>query len=120
MRPPASVTVDERDDVVVARLSGEIDLANAREGGGAIRTAVPNAAHGLVVDLTAVEYLDSSGIQLLFELAEQLRNRQQQLRVVLPEDAPIGRVLDLVGLEASVPVFRGLDAAVEDLRAAAS
>ena len=77
------------DDVVVARLSGEIDMSNANEVGDELSSAVPNTALGLVLDLTALTYLDSSGVHLVFDLAERLRRRQQQLRVVVPSGAPI-------------------------------
>ncbi|HEV7845170.1 MAG TPA: STAS domain-containing protein [Thermoleophilaceae bacterium] len=108
------------DDVVVARLSGEIDMSNANEVGDELSSAVPNTALGLVLDLTALTYLDSSGVHLVFDLAERLRTRQQQLRVVVPAGAPIRRVLRIVELDDSVPVLASVDEAVEQIRAAAA
>jgi anti-sigma B factor antagonist len=107
------------EDVVVARLTGEIDLSNAHEVGETLAGAVPNTALGLVIDLTATAYLDSSGVHLLFELAERLQRRQQQLRVVVPEGGPIRRVLRIVELEATVAVLASVDEAVAQIRAAA-
>jgi anti-anti-sigma factor len=108
------------DDVVVARLSGEIDMSNANEVGDELSSAVPNTALGLVLDLTALTYLDSSGVHLVFDLAERLRTRQQQLRVVVPAGAPIRRVLRIVELDDSVPVLASVDEAIEQIRAAAA
>ena len=107
------------DDVVVARLSGEIDMSNANEVGDELSSAVPNTALGLVLDLTALTYLDSSGVHLVFDLAERLRTRQQQLRVVVPAGAPIRRVLRIVELDDSVPVLASVDEAEAAIRAAA-
>jgi anti-anti-sigma factor len=107
------------DDVIVARLSGEVDLSNASEVGDQLSTGVPNTALGLVLDLTATTYLDSSGVHLVFDLAERLRTRQQQLRVVVPAGAPIRRVLRIVELDESVPVMAGVDEAIADIRASA-
>jgi anti-anti-sigma factor len=107
------------DDVIVARLTGEIDLSNASEVGETLSAAVPNTALGLVIDLTATSYLDSSGVHLLFDLAERLQRRQQRLRVVVPEGGPIRRVLRIVELDETVPVLASLDEAVEQIRAAA-
>jgi anti-anti-sigma factor len=106
-------------DVVVARLSGEIDLSNAGEVGDELSTSVPNTALGLVLDLTATTYLDSSGVHLMFDLAERLRRRQQQLRVVVPAGAPIRRVLRIVELDDTVPVLASVDEAVEQIRTSA-
>jgi anti-anti-sigma factor len=105
------------DDVVVARLSGEIDLSNAAQVGEDLSAGVPNSALGLVIDLTATEYLDSSGVHLVFDLAERLQRRQQQLRVVVPDGAPIRRVLRIVELDGAVPVLATVDEAVAQIRA---
>jgi anti-anti-sigma factor len=107
------------DDVVVARLSGEIDMSNANEVGDELSSAVPNTALGLVLDLTALTYLDSSGVHLVFDLADRLRQRQQQLRIVVPEGAPVRRILRIVELGGTVPIVAAVDAAVADIRAAA-
>jgi anti-anti-sigma factor len=107
------------EDVVVARLTGEIDLSNASEVGETLSAAVPNTALGLVIDLTATAYLDSSGVHLLFDLAERLQRRQQQLRVVVPDGAPVRRVLRIVELDESVPVTARVEDAVAAIRAAA-
>jgi anti-anti-sigma factor len=115
----ARLEFSERDEVVVARLSGEVDLSNATDVGDQMTASVPNSALGLVLDLTATEYLDSSGVHLVFELAERLRRRQQQLRVVVPAGAPIRRVLRIVELDDSVPVLGTVDEAVEQIRAGA-
>lgn len=102
--------------MIVARLTGEIDLSNAQDVGDTLAAAVPNTALGLVIDLTATAYLDSSGVHLLFELAERLQRRQQQLRVVVPEGGPIRRVLRIVELDATVPVVASVDDAVAQIR----
>jgi anti-anti-sigma factor len=107
------------DDVVIARLSGEVDLSNASEVGDDLAAGMPNSALGLVLDLTATTYLDSSGVHLVFDLAERLRTRQQQLRIVVPAGAPIRRVLRIVELGDTVPVLASVDEAVEAIRASA-
>jgi anti-anti-sigma factor len=117
--PLEELRIDDADGVVVARLAGEIDLASARETGDAVAAGVPNTALGLVVDLTAVSYLDSSGIHLLFDLAERLRRRQQQIRVAVPEGAPVRRALRIVELDGVVPVCATVDDAVAQIREAA-
>jgi anti-anti-sigma factor len=107
------------DDVVIARLSGEVDLSNAADVGDHLASSVPNTALGLVLDLTATTYLDSSGVHLIFDLAERLRTRQQQLRIVVPAGAPVRRVLRIVELDDSVPVLASVDEAVEQIRSSA-
>ena len=105
------------EDIVVARLTGEIDLSNAADVGDQLGGSVPNSALGLIVDLTATSYLDSSGVHLLFDLSERLRRRQQQLVVAVPDGVPIRRVLRIVELDASVPVLATVDQAAARIRA---
>lgn len=96
--------VDDTEGVLIARLIGDIDMANAHEVGAQLTAAIPNSTLGVVLDLTGTTYLDSSGIQFVFDLAEKLGSRQQQLRAVVPENAPIRRVLRVVELDSTVPI----------------
>jgi anti-anti-sigma factor len=114
----AQVTIEGGDeDVVIARVSGEIDLSNATSVGDELAAAVPNRAFGLVIDLGGMAYLDSSGVSLLFDLAARLRRRQQQLRLVVPDDSPLQRVLRIVDVGSTVPIVPTIDEAVEQVRA---
>ena len=94
-----NVTIGVEDGVVVAGLSGEIDLSNAAEITGALLRGVPNEALGLVIDLSEVSYLDSAGVRMLAELDHRLGWRAQVLRVVAPEASRSRRVLEIAGLE---------------------
>jgi anti-anti-sigma factor len=107
----------DRGGVVVARVTGELDVAGAPSTGRAISDAVPTSATGLVVDFTELEFIDSSGVAMLFMLARRLSSRRQQLRVVAPEDSPVARVLEIVDFDKAAPLDADLDhalAAVED------
>ncbi|HEX8074829.1 MAG TPA: STAS domain-containing protein [Thermoleophilaceae bacterium] len=103
-------------DVLVARLSGEIDLANAGPIGSEISRGVGNDLAGVVLDLSTTSYLDSSGVHLVFDLAERLASRQQCLALVLPEGARVRRVLELVNVSAVAPVVPVLDEALTRVR----
>jgi anti-anti-sigma factor len=115
----SALRLDETDGVIVARLSGEIDLSNARDIGEELAGSVANTAYGVVLDLTATDYLDSSGVHMIFDLAQRMSKRQQSIRVVVPEGAPIRRVLRIVELHGVVPVLAAVDAAVEEVRSEA-
>ena len=72
MTPLADVRFEAVDSVVVARLEGEIDMSNAGELGTAITGRVPADAVAVVLDLGGVDYLDSAGIHVVFQLRERL------------------------------------------------
>jgi anti-anti-sigma factor len=107
--------VEKRGEVVVAMLTGELDIAGAARTGERIAEAVPTSAVGLVVDLTELEFIDSSGISMLFGLARNLGSRRQRLSVAAPPDGPVWRVLEIVEFERAAPVHAGVDAAVAEV-----
>ncbi|MCZ7436911.1 STAS domain-containing protein [Micromonospora sp. WMMC241] len=60
------------DGTRVLTAVGEIDMSNAAAFGAALDDAVRPDGDPLVVDLTAVEYLDSAGLAVLFPHAERI------------------------------------------------
>jgi anti-sigma B factor antagonist len=112
-----SLDIRTEDGVVIARLIGEIDLANAKPIGSLVAGAVTNDAAGVVLDLSDTTYLDSSGVHLIFDLSERLSARQQRLGLAVPEGSRIRRVLDLVNVRAALPVEVTVDAAAAAVRA---
>jgi anti-anti-sigma factor len=70
---PLTVTSHRRDDgTVVLTATGEIDMSNIATFDQALTEASDTGTH-VVVDLTAVTYLDSSAINVLANHAEHLR-----------------------------------------------
>jgi anti-sigma B factor antagonist len=104
------------DDIVVARIEGEIDLSNAQPVGNRLRELLTNRSVALIVDLESTTYLDSSGVALLFALFDELRRRQQNLHLVVPEGSRLTRVLSITGLNRAVPTHATLDGALQGAR----
>ena len=106
------VKIEQRDDVVVARLTGELDISVAQTTGQKIADAVPSSALGVVVDMSGLDFMDSSGVSMLFGLARQVGSHRQQLVVVAPTGRPVSRVLQIVEFDRAAPVREDLDTAV--------
>src|SRR4029453_12440412 len=96
-------------DVVIARLRGEVDLSNADSVKERLLGSVPNSASALVFDLSETDYLDSSGVRLIFELAHRLQARGQKLDLVVPDDSVINRLLMLTEMQRVVPMSASVD-----------
>jgi anti-anti-sigma factor len=107
----ARVEMDRNGQRGVIAIHGEIDISNAHEVSAAIESIMPNAAETLVIDLSGTTYLDSSGVQLLFLLAQRLQTRRQELMLVVPEEAPIRAVLELTGMPRVVRMEAALEEA---------
>ena len=107
--------IEERGEVVVARVTGELDIAGAPSMGESIHGAVPISARALVVDFSGLDFIDSSGIAMLFGLARRLGSRRQELRVVAREGRPVARVLEIVEFDRAAQVHETLDEALAGL-----
>ncbi len=99
----ARVEASTVDSTTTVRVSGEIDLSNAAQVRGAVGAAVPDAATVVVLDLSDTAYLDSAGIAMIFRLAERLRYNRQELRLVVPPDAPIRAVINVTKVDQVIP-----------------
>jgi anti-sigma B factor antagonist len=100
----APIEAEDRDGARVIRVRGEIDLFNAAEVMNAIAAAVPNDASLVVLDLSDTAYLDSAGISMLFQLAARLRYSRRELRLVVPTEAPIRRMVELTNVNSVAPI----------------
>jgi anti-anti-sigma factor len=87
--------------LVVAR--GEIDYSAARTLREALRNAVALHEDSILVDLTAVGYMDSSGVYALLEAWREGGGRPDFLRLKVG-DSPAARVLQLAGVDQLMDV----------------
>jgi anti-anti-sigma factor len=110
----ADVQFSDHDRVVVARLTGEVDLSNAESIESAILEATPNQALALILDVSALDYLDSAGIHLIYKLREKLRSRGQALRLVIPAESPSTDALRLAGVSQVVDTAQTLEMALRE------
>lgn len=119
MRPElARLSVESKGDVELARVAGEVDASNVDDLSERLLAAVPNRARALVIDLSDTSYIDSSGISLIFDAAARLRNRRQELRLVVTPRSFVGEVLAAVSMEQSVAIDPALDDALRAIGAA--
>lgn len=100
----------------VLHVTGELDVQVAP---GLLRD-VPDLVSGavaVVLDLTRVTFLDSSGLRLVDRLARSCAAVGTAFRVAAPPESPSRRVLDLVGFSEPL-ASDDLDAAVKAVGAA--
>jgi anti-anti-sigma factor len=108
----ADVDFSTRDKVLIAHLTGEVDLSNADQLSTALTDATVNELLVLVLDLSDVDYFDSAGIQLIYRLRESLRSRGQTLRLVIPSTSPVHHALRLAGVGNTIGMLESIDDAL--------
>ena len=82
----------------VVKLIGEIDLSNADTLGDTLAGITGDGGH-LVIDLSALEFMDSSGIAMLLRAA----GRALSIEVRNPSDV-VRRIIECTGLADVLPI----------------
>ena len=100
----AKLSFETDGEVELAHVAGEVDASNVEDLTNRLLESVSNKAKALVIDLTDTSYIDSSGISLIFDAAARMRNRRQQLRLVVQPRSFVGEVLAAVSMQDSVPI----------------
>ncbi len=114
MSAPADIVLDRRGGSIVARLSGEVDMSNATYVREQLLASTPNDALALVLDISACRYLDSAAIEVLFDVSRRLGRRRQELRLVMPPQSPLRRVIELTEVHTAAPLYDSLEEALSE------
>ena len=94
------------------KLRGSLDLATAPTVRAALSEATEKGNHELLVDLTQLEFLDSTGLGVLIGAHRRATEHGGSLRLIV-SNGPISRLLNITGLIAVFAVYHS----VEDARA---
>jgi anti-sigma B factor antagonist len=108
-----TVTRDDRGSRPVLVVRGEVDLST----GGRLRDTVSSVlqqstAGPVVLDLSAVEFLSSSGLGHLVALDEEGRQLSRPLRIVVNQTRPVIRPITTMGLHEVLSLFDTVEEAV--------
>jgi anti-sigma B factor antagonist len=92
-----STTVSADGRLAVLALAGELDLGTADDVWPGLERLLATAAEAVVLDGTALEFVDSSGLRVLLRGAKLAESEGTAFRVVAPHPV-VQRVLDLAGV----------------------
>jgi anti-sigma B factor antagonist len=99
--PLFACSVRRRDGIVVLALCGELDIAVAESVEQAALENLDSSCRHLVIDLRALEFVDSTGLRALLRIRE-LAGQNVQFELVKGPPT-IARVFELTGLTSSLP-----------------
>jgi anti-sigma B factor antagonist len=112
------VSSQSHGDQVVVTASGEIDLYTAPRLQGELAGVLGSAATArIVVDLSGVEFCDSTGMNVLLSAMKRARERGGSLELAGPRPA-VRKILQVTGLDSVFTVLDDAYAPVADSAAA--
>lgn len=106
-----SVSMTERDDVVIVTVAGEVDVYTAPQLRSALEERLAAGQNKIVVDLQGVAFIDSTGLGVLVGQLKALRRVEGTMRIVCADER-ILRLLAITGLDQILPLHDSVDAAL--------
>lgn len=103
-------TVESKPPVI--ELEGEVDVYTAPQLKQQMINLLEGGAKALVVDLTKVDYLDSTALGVLIGGLKRMREREGNMVLVCPSPR-IRRVFEITGLDKIFDIFDTAEAATE-------
>ena len=112
-RLAVSVTIrrHERPPWTVLSVAGDLDIVGAPELRQAVVRVVADGARRLVLDISALDFIDSFGIGVVVGALKRLRQRDGDLAVVCPVPR-IRRVFEMCDLDRVLAMHASIDEAV--------
>lgn len=104
---PFSVSVDQVGARTVVAVRGELDLATAPELEVALLPTL-EAGGDVALDLRALEFMDSTGVRVIVAAHHAAQEHAGTLTVAVVPDGPVGRVLEISGLDAVLTIVEQL------------
>jgi len=98
------------DGYELLTVEGELDIATAPRMMGALNEAIAEMDAPLVVDLTNVMFMDSTGLALLMNARRRVVRLGHGFAIVCP-NGPIGRVFEIADMVDSLRVCPDKDSA---------
>jgi anti-sigma B factor antagonist len=108
-----SIHVHVVDEMQVFELVGSLDIATSPTVRAALISASERGDHRLIVDLTQVDFLDSTGLGALIGGQRRAKEFHGEVRLVAKE-GQILRLLRITGLLKVFAVYATLDDALAD------
>ncbi len=104
-----TIRVSHDGSMCTLALVGELDLANAPTLSATLERAQSESGAHLTIDLSELEFIDSTGIAVLVAIYRQLAG-SDRLTFVASKKSAVRRVMALTGLDAELPFAADGDA----------
>lgn len=100
--PELTIHSYEQDDQVVLVLRGELDIASAPLFAHAITETLEQSADGVVLDIAAVDFVDSTGLRAILAALALCRERSCTFALTAPTPS-VQRLFEVTGVLDQLP-----------------
>ncbi len=90
----------------------ELDISTVDDFRADLARALEDGAAAVVVDLSDVDFIDSTGLSAILQAESKLRREGRQLAIVAPRGTAAAVLLTLSGLRSSLAIYDSTTAAL--------
>ena len=94
-------------DRYLITVSGEVDLATSPDLDVAIIAAIDAGAASVVIDLSDVSFMDSSGLGVIVRALKRCRQAENDLDLVITNERVL-KVFGITGLDQVIPIHASI------------
>ena len=105
------LTVHEHHGVTVVEVAGELDDSNSAALGQTCEQLLTEGQRQFVLDLHAVDFIDSAGLAILIRCFQRVRTSAGRFVLAAPQPA-VRRILELMRLDRIFEVYPNVTEAV--------
>ena len=106
-----NITEREHDGVTIFALEGRVDSEGAVDLDLALQTAISENKYKLILDMSQVRYINSSGLRTLADILTQSKGNSGDLKLV-NLNPKVQRVLQIIGFDKFFSIYGTVDEAV--------
>jgi anti-anti-sigma factor len=110
------MTGGEDGEIAVVKAEGEIDLSNHEELGSALSSPPCSDSAGILLDLTQVEFVDSSALKVMLTSAQAFGDR---FATILTPGSAVDTLFEMVDVRERLNVSASEEEALQRIRAGA-
>jgi anti-sigma B factor antagonist len=103
---------DTRGTILVVAAAGELDLAVADELSRELEGDRWRDCAGVVLDLTGLEFMDSSGLRVVLLATRALEESGTSFALALAPDSQVRRLFEMASVAETLPLAADAEAAI--------
>ena len=92
---------------------GDLDLHTSRDLGSRLAEMAGEPAGDAVLDLTALRFIDSTGLSVVLKAVSRFSRQGKRLVLVVPDEGNVARLFDFSGARERVTIVASRDAAID-------
>ena len=108
------ISEDRKADAVILALSGKLDATTAKTFEDRILGVINSGTQRLVVDLSQLDYVSSSGLRVFIIAAKRLQTVDGKIVMCSMKDH-VRQVFDLAGFSSMLSIYASRDEAIKSI-----